>query len=255
MTGLFTSLSDAFANPREVRALQIRRASEDQAELLPYLGEFTALERLSLTLQRGERLPPLAQSVRRVSLAGDIGPSLGILLDLPALRDVKLGPTNGPLQLVLPWAQLEKLELYRTSVEDLPWDLGKALQLRHLVVTELGGGIHPGSAPRISSWPIPSHLEDLSIASNALTSLPEAIVNLRELKTLRAGSNPITSLPDVGELPNLRRLDLHKTQLRRLPEWVKNLGLEHIDLRGTKIPRADVAHFGEALRWGKMPGM
>ena len=57
-----------------------------------------------------------------------------------------------------------------------------------------------------------------------MTSLPDEIGNLSNLKELNLYKNQLTSLPDeIGNLSNLRKLYLHNNQLTRLPQEIGNL--------------------------------
>lgn len=67
-------------------------------------------------------------------------------------------------------------------------------------------------------------LKTLNLHSNALTSLPASIANLTLLEELHLHGNQLTSIPsEIESLENLKILNLHANQLTSLPEEVYNL--------------------------------
>ena len=74
------------------------------------------------------------------------------------------------------------------------------------------------------------NLQELSLAHNVLTALPETLFsegNLPNLQTLCLSYNQLTALPGAlfseGNLPNLQELYLIYNQLTALPESLGNL--------------------------------
>ena len=80
-------------------------------------------------------------------------------------------------------------------------------------------------------------LKKLYLQDNNLTQLPESIGNLSKLQVLFLDSNPLTHLPEsIGNLQELRHLNLANTNLTHLPETLANLpNLEVLDLSNTGI--------------------
>ncbi|MDJ0901322.1 MAG: COR domain-containing protein [Xenococcus sp. MO_188.B8] len=86
--------------------------------------------------------------------------------------------------------------------------------------------------------------EELDLSSNIsaddatkLTDFPQAIFNLKYLKSLKMANNNIKKLPEsIGNLSNLVTLDLSRNQLKELPESIGNLSkLVTLDLKGNQL--------------------
>lgn len=85
---------------------------------------------------------------------------------------------------------------------------------------------------------IAADLEDLSLAGNALTSLPPEISHLTKLKRLQLAGNPLNHLPtELGCLTALEGLWLHGTKVASLPETIGQLApcLTQLSLSGTPL--------------------
>lgn len=75
-------------------------------------------------------------------------------------------------------------------------------------------------------------LTSLVLDSNQITKLPEAIGKLRRLEVLSVPNNKIEWLPFIGELENLRMLDISCNDLKDLPPAIGSLErLEFLDAR------------------------
>jgi hypothetical protein len=72
---------------------------------------------------------------------------------------------------------------------------------------------------------------------NDLTALPESIGNLTNLKTLNLEENGLRELPEsIGNLTNLETLDLYMNELSALPKSIGNLtNLETLNLYGNYL--------------------
>lgn len=73
--------------------------------------------------------------------------------------------------------------------------------------------------------------------SNQLSTLPEAIGQLTQLRSLDLAGNQLSTLPGaIGQLSMLQRLDLSGNQLRTLPEAIGQLSqLQELYLRGNRL--------------------
>ena len=102
----------------------------------------------------------------------------------------------------------------RLNITSLPESIG---QLKSLEVLVLNDNLLTEIPPVI--WKLQLKLLDLS--GNWLTSLPDAVEQLRSLKFLLLRSNQLVSLPDsIGQLRSLSDLDLRNNNLTRLPDSI-----------------------------------
>lgn len=142
----------------------------------------------------------------------------GSLTDLPAsfgrakgwLKHLDL--TYNPFQklpaVVLQLANLEHLGLMGTELRELPGGLGKLRKLREL---DLRDARHLTELPEVVCE-LPA-LEELWV-SGKIKVLPAAIGKLKSLKVLSLISSRISRLPpEVGTLPNLRRVEARFSRL------------------------------------------
>jgi Leucine-rich repeat (LRR) protein len=69
-----------------------------------------------------------------------------------------------------------------------------------------------------------TQLRVLSLSDNQLSTLPEAIGRLSQLQELSLGSNQLSKFPEaIGQLSQLQELSLHHNQLSMLPEAIGRL--------------------------------
>jgi Leucine-rich repeat (LRR) protein len=68
-----------------------------------------------------------------------------------------------------------------------------------------------------------SNLKELNLTNNNLTSLPESIQSLSKLQSLFLANNKLISLPEsIGGLYNLQELYVYNNKLTNLPESIKS---------------------------------
>lgn len=101
-----------------------------------------------------------------------------------------------------------------------------------LTITELTNKINKYGALDLSNQQITSlpdgigqlqDLKELDLKNNNLESLPDSIGNCKGLKSLFLQNNKLKKLPDgIGQLQNLKKLDLKKNNLKSLPELLSN---------------------------------
>lgn len=110
---------------------------------------------------------------------------------------------------------LEELSLVRNALTDLPAELRRLAKLPKLRVLRLGDNRLVALPAEIG---LLSSLVELQLQHNRLTTLPAALFSLRSLEVLQLGSaldgNQLAVIPDaVVELPQLRTLDLRNNPL------------------------------------------
>ncbi len=81
-----------------------------------------------------------------------------------------------------------------------------------------------GVQPREVKYDDRGHLIRLDLSDLGLTRLPPEIGQLSNLKELEVGGNQLTELPDwIGQLSNLKELEVGGNQLTELPDWIGQL--------------------------------
>ena len=75
------------------------------------------------------------------------------------------------------------------------------------------------------------------VSQKELTSIPDEICELQDLKSLELGTNGIKSIPDsICNCPSLVRLEIDYNPIERLPDDIGNLStLEYLNISGTNI--------------------
>lgn len=160
--------------------------------------------------------------------------------DVTGLNFIGRGLTELP-PAVARMTRLERLELMRNELRELPEWIGDLSHLRHFSVFGNKLDSLPEAIGRLE------RLETLSVSYNSLTRLPDPVGRLRNLTffqccgtgltelprslggmaslaTLNLANNKLTALPDsIGELSRLRGLDVGRNQLVRLPDSIGGL--------------------------------
>lgn len=81
-----------------------------------------------------------------------------------------------------------------------------------------------------------TNLQTLDISDNRLKIFPPEIQGLSNLVQIEASNNQIESIPpEIGKLKNLKRLFLQNNPIQQIPSSIKNLKLEQLDIRGSKL--------------------
>jgi len=181
--GDYGELATAFANPSDVRKLEVHRL----ASLPDEIGELANLEVLQLG---GGQLTALPASLARCTKLREINLYNNklaqlppVLLELPALRELTLGKNQlTSVEGIGRLRQLEELDLAMNPITTLPADF---LEL--------------------------TKLTSLNLAGTKLPALPERFCDLEQLVYLALQNTPIVQLPaDLARLSKLKRLALPK---------------------------------------------
>ena len=106
------------------------------------------------------------------------------------------------------WARKRSLSLANAWLTQLPEAL---LDLTRITTLDLSVNPELDLDAALQQLSTRHKLRDLTLARNGLRQLPEALLSLKHLKKLNLSGNPLTSLPDLGALPRLERLDLRDT--------------------------------------------
>lgn len=174
--GDYSQLSEALANPTDVRRLTLRGAGD-----LSALAQLTELEQLDLPNHGLASLPPaLARLPKLASLNLWSNQLTAFSMVLPKLTSVRLGQNAlGELGELVHCTELQELDLLSNRIRHLP-DSIRGL----------------------------TKLTQLNLSGNPLEELPEAITELRALKYLALGKCPLRKYPDLSKLTQLVRLYL-----------------------------------------------
>ncbi|EMD89446.1 hypothetical protein COCC4DRAFT_207394 [Bipolaris maydis ATCC 48331] len=213
------------------------------------------LQELPMGLRRLTQLSKLNLSRNKLSME-----VFDIIAQIPTLRELKLAENNleGPLSPALcDLTALEILELQANKLDSLPSGFERLTQLRTLNVTDNQLRSIPSevfssalielhaSKNRLEgaffSRNSVTHLQELHVAQNSLTSLCEDdSIDLPALKVLNISINRFTSLPAVSGWSNLITLLVGENKLTALPEGFTALQqLRTADFTGNDITQLD----------------
>ncbi|USP74039.1 hypothetical protein yc1106_01313 [Curvularia clavata] len=213
------------------------------------------LRELPIGLRRLTQLSKL--NLSRNKLPMDV---FDIIAQIPTLRELKLAENSldGPLSPALcDLTALEVLELQSNKLTSLPDGFERLTQLRTLNVSDNQLRAIPSevfssvlielhaSKNRLEGALFTrnsaSHLQELHVAQNALTSLcQDDSIDLPALRTLNASVNRLTSLPAVSNWSSLITLLVAENKLTALPEGFTDLQqLRTADFTGNDITQLD----------------
>ncbi|XP_060710781.1 leucine-rich repeat and calponin homology domain-containing protein 4-like isoform X2 [Hemiscyllium ocellatum] len=134
------------------------------------------------------------------------------------------------------YISLETLNLYHNSVRSIPRAITNLQALTYLNVSRSHLCVLP---PYLCCLP----LKVLIASNNKLTTLPEDIGCLSQLRELDVSCNDIHVLPSqIGNLESLRDLNVRRNQLASLPEELSELPLVRLDFSCNKISRIPVCY-------------
>ncbi|MBC7877562.1 MAG: hypothetical protein H7Y59_10360 [Anaerolineales bacterium] len=134
----------------------------------------------------------------------------------------------------------EKLDLSGKGITELIPDIGKLSKLKYL---DLGIGYLQDKVLTNNLSSLPNeigklkNLRILDISNNKLTSLPQSISQLQRLTELELYQNLFMIVPEpISQLTNLETLRLGSNQLTSVPEWIGQL----INLKALIINRSQI---------------
>lgn len=135
------------------------------------------------------------------------------LKELPNLRNIILGSAV-------------RSELYSVSLGVLDLDLlmlCKNLERADLQFCDI-------KSIKFNGFAIFSKLKELRLGGNQIAQLPDSICNIKSLEILTLWDNPLKELPlKLGELVNLKGLDISFTEIKYLPKSIINIRLERFE--------------------------
>ncbi|KAL4956209.1 hypothetical protein BDW69DRAFT_159109 [Aspergillus filifer] len=216
------------------------------------------LQTLPLGFRRLQRVHTLNLSNNKLHMD-----NIQVVLEMKALRDLKLAKNNlegSFLQDIGQLSSLEVLDLHENSLTSLPETLADLKSLRILNVghnqltslhfdtlcklplkeviaskNKLQGTLLPASVQRLDA------LQNLDVVGNALQKLSESeTLELPSLQTLAISMNRIKSLPDVSSWQTLLTLSAEDNSISELPLGFTDLkNLKNVDLTGNDITKLD----------------
>lgn len=233
----YTSIEDALKVPAE----QVYRLNLSNKNLTAFPTEvlkFTKLQYLNLHGNIGitdlpkeignlKRLQWLMLSAGMKNIPEGVF-ELGNLLELDCgyIKQGKLDDKIANLK------NLKRLYLGNNDLSEFPTVVLQLTNLEHL---------HLHYNRKIASIPNEinklTHLKQLFVQGNQLTTLPTTIGDLKELYDLEAHENQITSVPkEIGNCTKLYRLLLDKNKLTEIPDMFATLS----ELRGVRFENNDL---------------
>lgn len=210
--------------------------------VLKPLSKFTRLLHLSLANLALEEVPQEILGLATLEILDLSGNRLKELPDLSALQSLKILVLNENLLEALPASlaelTLRGLDLRSNSFNSFPSNLPVGLEL--LSVADNPIGTIPSSINQLTNLgmldltqiglnTLPDevraleNLERLFLGSNNLEIFPPVLTNLPELKMVVMANNKVTEIgAEVGEMSELRALDISQNPLKTLPQALLN---------------------------------
>ncbi|MCC3504776.1 MULTISPECIES: COR domain-containing protein [unclassified Microcoleus] len=128
-----------------------------------------------------------------------------------------------------------ELDLAGLGLEELPPEIGKCTQLETLVLGKVEDwewvdGKHTPKLITNQLSTLPEELRSLinlrsiNLSSNPFGKMPELLLEMKQLESLNLTSIDLTEIPEaIGKLPNLTKLDLGSNQITFIPEAIAQL--------------------------------
>ncbi|TAE15646.1 MAG: GTP-binding protein [Oscillatoriales cyanobacterium] len=128
-----------------------------------------------------------------------------------------------------------ELDLAGLGLEELPPEIGKCTQLETLVLGKVNRwrGVDGKWTPqpitnKLTSLPEElrslENLRSIDLSCNPFGTIPELLLEMKQLESLNLTSIGLTEIPDaIGKLPNLTKLDLSFNQIEDILEVLVNL--------------------------------
>ncbi|XP_007537816.1 leucine-rich repeat protein 1 isoform X2 [Erinaceus europaeus] len=133
---------------------------------------------------------------------------------------------------------LKKLDLSHNHIKKLPATIGDLIHLQEL---DLSDNHLESFSIVLCQSTLQKSLQNLDLSQNKIRALPVQFCQLRELTDLKLDDNELVQLPfKIGQLTNLRFLSAARNKLSVLPNELKNLLLEHLDLFGNPFEKPDI---------------
>ncbi|GAB3835574.1 leucine-rich repeat domain-containing protein [Hymenobacter jeollabukensis] len=234
--GQYEDLRLALKEPAKVKSLDLttyaiqyrKRNGRDSGPDTLYrrLGELYNLEELKLHLSDLKEMPVGFGKLKRLKKLdlsyNDLSAFPVVLYELDSLRELNLG---------------------HNDLDSLPASLPRLKALRVLNLDDNRFRRYPAAINNLP-W-----LEELYLGNASLRTVPASIGQLTQLRVLELEGfwnhprrNQLQELTPIGQLSQLRRLDLHENgTIKSLPESLYQLqNLVELDLRGNPIDSAQV---------------
>jgi leucine-rich repeat protein SHOC2 len=128
------------------------------------------------------------------------------------------------------WILLMKLNEWLSKLLGKNWD-GDIFQITHLNLPKYRLSSLPESIGELTN------LRTLNLRKNSINNLPESLGRLTNLQELNLADNRLSSLPEsLGRLTNLQTLQLDRNIINNLPESLGQLtNLQNLHLVGNKL--------------------